>query len=55
MDLARVGLLGGGLGGVLVWNTVLGPLAAKVKAAAVLQAVASLEDIMRNSQFKRRC
>jgi len=52
MDAARVGLLGGGLGGVLVWNTVLGPLAGKVKAAAVLQAVASLGDIIRYRKFK---
>ncbi len=52
MGAARVNLLGGGLGGVLVWNTVLGPLAAKVKAAAVLQAVASLEDIMPRPQVQ---
>jgi acetyl esterase/lipase len=52
MDASRVGLMGGGLGGALVWNTVLGPLAGKVKTAAVLQAVASLEDIIRDHKFK---
>ena len=52
VDPSRVGLMGGGLGGALVWNSVLGPLAGKVKAAAVLQAVSSLEDIVRNHKFK---
>ncbi len=52
VDVSRVGLMGGGLGGALVWNSVLGPMAGKVKAVAVLQAVASLEDIVRNHKFK---
>ncbi len=52
IDASRVGLLGAGLGGALVWTSVLGPLAGKVKAVAVLQSVTSLEDIVRNHKFK---
>ena len=55
VDASRIGLMGGGLGGALIWNSVLGPLAGQVKAVAVLQAVASLESIVRAHQFKAPC
>lgn len=55
IDTKRVGLMGGGLGGALVWNSVLGPLAGRVKAVAVMQAVASLEAVIREHKFKAPC
>jgi len=55
IDTDRVGLMGGGLGGALVWNSVLGPLAGRVKAVAVMQAVASLEAVIREQKFKAPC
>ncbi len=55
IDAERVGLMGGGLGGALVWNSVLGPLAGLVKAAVVMQAVASLEAVIREKKFKAPC
>ena len=55
IDTARVGLMGGGLGGALVWNSVLGPLAGRVKAVAVMQAVASLEAVIREHKFRAPC
>jgi len=55
VDSRRVGLMGGGLGGALIWNSVLGPLAGKVKAVAVMQAVASLEAVIREQKFKPPC
>lgn len=55
IDIQRVGLMGGGLGGALVWNSVLGPLAGRVKAVAVMQAVASLEAVIREHKFKTPC
>ena len=55
IDIDRVGLIGGGLGGALVWNSVLGPLAGRVKAVAVMQAVASLKAVVREHKFKAPC
>ena len=55
IDTSRVGLMGGGLGGALIWNFVLGPLAGRVKAVAVMQAVASLEAVIREHRFKDVC
>ena len=55
IDATRVGLIGGGLGGALVWNSVLGPLAGRVKAVAVMQAAASLEAVIREHKFKAPC
>lgn len=55
MDTLRVGLMGGGLGGALVWNSVLGPLSGRVKAVAVLQAAASLAAVIREHKFKAPC
>jgi len=55
VDAARIGLMGGGLGGALIWNSVLGPLAGMVKAVAVMQAVASLEAVIREHKFKPPC
>jgi dipeptidyl aminopeptidase/acylaminoacyl peptidase len=52
IDSKRVGLMGGGLGGALIWNSVLGPLAGRVKAVAVLQSVASLEAFIRAQRHK---
>lgn len=54
-DLKRVGLMGGGLGGVLVWNSVLGPLAGCIKVVVVMQAVASLKAVIREHKFKAPC
>lgn len=48
----RIGLMGGGLGGALVWNSVLGPMAGLVKVVVVMQAVASLEGVIREHKFK---
>ncbi|UCH56857.1 MAG: prolyl oligopeptidase family serine peptidase [Candidatus Bathyarchaeota archaeon] len=55
IDTSRTGLMGGGLGGVLVWNSVLGPLAGKIRAVVVMQAVASLEAVIREGKFKAPC
>ena len=55
IDATRVGLMGGGLGGALIWNSVLGPLASRVKAVAVMQAVASLAAVIREHKFKAPC
>jgi dipeptidyl aminopeptidase/acylaminoacyl peptidase len=55
IDANRTGLMGGGLGGALVWNSVLGPLAGKVKAAAVMQAVANLTAVILEQKFKTPC
>jgi acetyl esterase/lipase len=43
---------GGGLGGAVVWNAVTGPLAGRIKAAALQQAVISYESVIRNHKFK---
>jgi acetyl esterase/lipase len=51
-DADRIGLMGGGLGGLLVWNSVLGPLSGRVKAVAVLQSVTSLEAAIRAQTYK---
>jgi hypothetical protein len=55
IDTSRTGLMGGGLGGALIWNSVLGPLAGKVKAAAVMQPVANLTVVIREQKFKTPC
>jgi hypothetical protein len=55
IDASRVGLMGGGLGGALIWNSVLGPLAGRVKAVAVMQSVANLEAVIREHRFKDVC
>jgi dipeptidyl aminopeptidase/acylaminoacyl peptidase len=55
LDMSRVGLTGGGLGGALIWILVLGPLSGRVKAVAVMQAVASLESIILRKRFKAPC
>ena len=52
VDSNRIGLMGGGLGGLLIWNSVLGPMKGKVKAVVVMQAVASHEAIVRHHKFK---
>jgi dipeptidyl aminopeptidase/acylaminoacyl peptidase len=52
LDTSRLGLMGGGLGGTLVWNSVIGPLAGRVKLAAVLQAVANLEATIKEKKFR---
>jgi dienelactone hydrolase len=54
-DGTRIGLMGGGLGGALIWNSVLGPLAGRVKAVVVMQAVACLEAVIREQKFKTPC
>jgi len=48
----RIGLMGGGLGGALVWNSVLGPLAGSVKCVVVMQAASSLEGVIRERKFR---
>jgi len=55
IDAGRVGLMGGGLGGALVWNSILGPLKGLIKAVVVMQAVASLEAVIREHKFKAPC
>ena len=55
VDTARTGLMGGGLGGALIWNSVLGPLAGKTKAVVVMQAVANLSAVIREQKFKPPC
>jgi len=55
IDADRTGLMGGGLGGALVWNSVLGPLAGKAKVVAVMQAVAHLTAVIREGKFKAPC
>ncbi|TRO52991.1 hypothetical protein E2P71_06945 [Candidatus Bathyarchaeota archaeon] len=52
LDTSRLGFMGGGLGGALIWNCVLGPYAGKVKAVAVMQAVANLSACVREHKFK---
>jgi dipeptidyl aminopeptidase/acylaminoacyl peptidase len=51
----RTGLMGGGLGGALIWNSVLGPLANKIKAVVVMQAVANLTAVIKEQKFKAPC
>lgn len=53
IDPKRVGLMGGGLGGALIWNSITGPMANSVKAVAVMQAVSSLENIIREQKFRK--
>ena len=55
IDSKRVGLMGGGLGGALIWNSILGPLAGRVKSVVVMQAVASLASVIREHRFKDVC
>jgi acetyl esterase/lipase len=52
VDTERLGFMGGGLGGAIIWNSVLGPFAGKVKAVAVMQAVANLSSVVREQKFK---
>jgi len=52
IDLKRIGLMGGGLGGLLLWNSVLGVMAGRVQAALVMQANSSLECTIREHKFK---
>ena len=40
---------------MLVWNSVLGPLSGRVSHVAVMQAVASLEAVVRHGKFKAPC
>ena len=55
LDTSRLGFMGGGLGGALIWNSVLGPFAGRVKAVAVMQAVANLSACVREHKFKDVC
>jgi len=55
LDTSRLGLMGGGLGGALIWNSVLGPFANRVKAVAVMQAVVNLSATIREQKFKDVC
>jgi dipeptidyl aminopeptidase/acylaminoacyl peptidase len=55
VDAGRLGLMGGGLGGALVWNSVLGPLAGRAKAVAVMQAVAHLTAVIGEKRFRVPC
>jgi dienelactone hydrolase len=52
IDQKRIGLMGGGLGGLLLWNSVLGSMAGRVKAVLVMQANSSLECTIREHKFK---
>jgi hypothetical protein len=55
IDANRLGLVGGGLGGALIWNCVLGPMMGKVKLVAVMQAVANLTDVIKAGKFREPC
>jgi acetyl esterase/lipase len=55
IDTSRLGFMGGGLGGALIWNSVLGPYAGRVKQVAVMQAVASLAATIREQKLKDVC
>ncbi|TFH17302.1 hypothetical protein E4H04_05230 [Candidatus Bathyarchaeota archaeon] len=55
LDTDRLGFMGGGLGGAVIWNNILGPFAGRVKAVAVLQAVANLSAVIREQKFKDVC
>jgi len=55
LDMGRLGLMGGGLGGALIWNSVLGPFAGRARLVAVLQAVANLDAVVREHKFKDVC
>jgi acetyl esterase/lipase len=55
VDTGRLGMMGGGLGGALIWNSVLGPYAGRAKAVAVMQAVANLSACIREQKFKAPC
>jgi acetyl esterase/lipase len=52
LDTSRLGLMGGGLGGALIWNSILGPFAGRVKCIAVMQAVVNLSATIREQKFK---
>lgn len=52
VDPTRIGLMGGGLGGLLLWNSVLGCMAGRVKVALVMQANSGLECTIREHNFK---
>jgi len=52
IDTSRLGLMGGGLGGALVWNSILGPLAGRPKLVAVLQACANLHATIKEKKFR---
>ncbi|MCW4014266.1 MAG: prolyl oligopeptidase family serine peptidase [Candidatus Bathyarchaeota archaeon] len=55
LDMSRLGFMGGGLGGALIWNSILGPFAGRVKQVAVMQAVANLSATIREQKFKDVC
>ncbi len=55
LDTERLGFMGGGLGGALIWNSILGPYAGRVKQVAVMQAVANLTAVIREQKFKDVC
>lgn len=55
IDTSRLGFMGGGLGGALIWNSVLGPYAGRVKQVAVMQAVANLSATIHEQKFKDVC
>jgi acetyl esterase/lipase len=52
LDTSRLGFMGGGLGGALIWNSIMGPYAGKVKQVAVMQAVSNLSATIREHKFK---
>jgi acetyl esterase/lipase len=52
LDTSRLGLMGGGLGGALIWNSLLGSFAGRVKLVAVMHAVANLSATIREQKFK---
>jgi dipeptidyl aminopeptidase/acylaminoacyl peptidase len=52
VDPQRLGMWGGGLGGAVVWNAATGPLAGRLRAAVLQQAVLSYESVIRNQKFK---
>lgn len=51
LDSERMGLMGGGLGAALAWNSVTGPLAGQVRAAVLQQGSLSIESMVRYKGF----
>ena len=52
LSSSQTGLMGGGLGGAALWNSVTGPLLGRVKAVVPQQATLSYESVITAGKFK---
>lgn len=52
LDVSRIALWGGGLGGALQWNCATGPLLGRLRAVVFQQATISYESVIRDHKFK---